>query len=149
MADDSAVLLFDGTCGFCAGSVQFVLAHETREARRRTLRFASLQSDFGMKLRRAHPELERVDSVIWFEPGDAGRPEMLFVRSAAVLRVLRYLGGGWSVLAVAGRIVPRVIRDAVYDLMARRRHRLVRGGASCLLPSVEQRARFIEWDTAA
>ncbi|MDB4877673.1 MAG: hypothetical protein JWM41_4119 [Gemmatimonadetes bacterium] len=146
MTDRVAVLLFDGTCGFCARSVQFVLAHETR---RQTLHFASLQSEYGTELRRNHPELERVDSVIWLEPAEAGRPEAVLVRSAAVFRVLHYLGGVWSALATLGRLVPRVIRDAVYDLVARHRQRLVGSGPSCLLPSPEQRARFIEWDTAA
>jgi predicted DCC family thiol-disulfide oxidoreductase YuxK len=142
----AAVLLFDGTCGFCARSVQFVLRHETR---RRTLHFASLQSAYGTELRRAHPELERVDSVIWLEPGNGPRADVLLVRSAAVFRVLHYLGGVWSLLGMLGRVVPRVVRDGVYDLVARHRQKLVRSGPSCLLPSAEQRARFIEWDTAA
>jgi predicted DCC family thiol-disulfide oxidoreductase YuxK len=146
MGEGHAVLLFDGTCGFCARSVQFVLRHETRRC---TLHFASLQSEFGTELRRNHPELERVDSVIWFEPGDARHPKVLAVRSAAVFRVLHYLGGVWSVLATLGRLVPRVIRDAMYDLVARHRQQLARGGPSCLLPSPAQRARFIEWDHAA
>jgi len=142
MSEQPALLLFDGTCGFCAESVQFVLE---REKRRRTLRFASLQSSPGAEVRERHPELEGVDSVIWVEAGVAGQPERVFVRSAAVFRVLRYLGGVWTGLAVVGAIVPAFARDAVYDWVARHRHQLIRRGKACLLPTPEQRERFVDW----
>ena len=146
MGEQPALLLFDGTCGFCAESVQFVLS---REKRRRTLRFASLQSQPGADVRERHPELEGVDSVIWVEAGAAGQPERVFVRSAAVFRVLRYLGGVWTAFAWAGRIVPAFVRDAVYDWVARHRHQLIRRGKACLLPTPEQRERFVDWSTLA
>jgi predicted DCC family thiol-disulfide oxidoreductase YuxK len=142
MSEQSALLLFDGTCGFCAESVQFVLS---REKRRQTLRFASLQGEPGAEVRARHPELERVDSVIWVEPSEGGQPERVFVRSAAVLRVLRYLGGVWTVLAWLAVIVPAFVRDAVYDWVARHRHQLIRRGKACLLPTPEQKARFVDW----
>ena len=143
MSDGSALLLYDGTCGFCAESVQFVLRHEG--ASDRSLRFASLQSPTGVDVRARHPELEGVDSVIWVEAGVAGQPERVFVRSAAVFRVLRYLGGVWTGLAVVGAIVPAFVRDAVYDWVARHRHQLIRRGKACLLPTPEQRERFVDW----
>jgi predicted DCC family thiol-disulfide oxidoreductase YuxK len=145
MSEPSPILLFDGTCGFCARSVQFVLA---RERRRRTLRFASLQSPTGLAARQRHPELASVDSVIWLEPGGSDRGERVLVRSNAALEIMRYLGGGWSALATIGGIVPRFVRDRVYDLIARHRHELD-DAASCLLPSPEQRARFIDWESIA
>jgi predicted DCC family thiol-disulfide oxidoreductase YuxK len=145
MNDRSALLLYDGTCGFCAQSVQFVLRHERQ---RRTLRFAALQSEPGTAVRERHPELDRVDSVIWLEPGDGPQNERVYVRSAAVLRVLRYLGGVWTALAWLGGLVPSVVRDALYDFIARNRQKLVRGGASCLLPTIEQRARFVDLQAA-
>lgn len=142
-----ALLLFDGTCGFCAGSVQFVLRHESR---RKTLTFASLQSETGSRVRRAHPELDDVDSVIWYEPATPGRAETVLVRSSAVVRVLDYLGGLWRILGWLARIIPRFVRDAAYDFVARHRHQLVRGrGPMCLVPSEDQRARFIDLATAA
>jgi len=140
MSEHSAILLYDGTCGFCAKSVQFVLA---REKRRHSLRFAPLQSDLGTEVQQRHPELVGVDSVIWLEPAVGGAPESVSVRSTAVFHVMRYLGGVWSVLAGLGSVVPRFARDAVYDLIARHRHKIIRADPSCLLPSPEQRARFI------
>lgn len=119
------------------------------EGHRRTLRFASLQSPTGVDARRRHPELAAIDSVIWLEPADAGRAERVYTRSTAALRVMRYLGGGWGVLGVLGAMMPRALRDPIYNLIARHRHELVRDGASCLLPSPEQRARFIDWESIA
>jgi predicted DCC family thiol-disulfide oxidoreductase YuxK len=128
---DAPVLLYDGTCGFCARSVQFVLAHD----RRGSLRFGPLQGAFGRSVVAAHPELHDVDSVVWVD-GSAVK-----VRSDAALVVLHYLGGGWSALSALGRLVPRRLRDALYDAIARRRFRLA--ARACLLPTPHERVRFL------
>ena len=133
-----ALLLYDGDCGVCAASVQLVLRHD----RRRTLRFASLQGATGTALRARHPALAAVDSVLWVEPAPDGRGERVLVRSAAALRVARYLGGWWRVLGALGWLVPRPVRDAAYDLIARHRMRL--RAPACLLPDAGERARFVE-----
>jgi predicted DCC family thiol-disulfide oxidoreductase YuxK len=130
------LLLYDGACGFCAASVQFVLRHE----RHHRLRFAALESELGRAIRTRHPELAGVDSMIWVE--HAGGGERVLTRSAAVLQVARYLGGPWRAAAIA-RLVPRRIRDAVYDLIARHRHRLVRDQQQCYLPPPAARSRFL------
>jgi predicted DCC family thiol-disulfide oxidoreductase YuxK len=140
MSDRTALLLYDGTCGFCAESVQFVLRHDSAK---RTLRFASLQSPTGTALRARYPELNSIDSVIWYEPGTNGA-DVVLVRSRAVLRVLRYLGGVWSALGLLGALVPRVVRDWAYDFVARHRHKLIRGAPMCVIPLPEQRDRFVE-----
>lgn len=141
---DSALLLYDGSCGFCARSVQFVLRHE---GARRSLRFASLQSPTGAEIRARHPALNAIDSVIWYEAGRSR--DVVLIRSRAVLRVLAYLGGVWSVLGWLGAIVPRVIRDRVYDFIARHRHKLIRGAPSCVIPTAEQRPRFVDFGITA
>jgi predicted DCC family thiol-disulfide oxidoreductase YuxK len=139
VAESSPVLLYDGTCGFCAESVQLVLRHD----RRRTLRFAALQGAFGVDVRARHPELARVDSVVWVDPPLAGQAERVLVRSDAALRVARYLGG-WFHLARLAAVLPRPLRDAGYDLVARHRHRLLSDGPSCLIPAPEVRGRFLD-----
>ena len=135
----SPVLLYDGTCGFCAASVQLVLRHD----RRGTLRFAALDGATGAEVRRRYPELDGVDSMIWVEPGSAGAPDRVLTRSDAALRLARYLGGWWR-LAGAARVLPRRFRHAMYDLVARHRHRLSPGGPACLVPAPEVRARFLD-----
>jgi predicted DCC family thiol-disulfide oxidoreductase YuxK len=136
---DYPVLLYDGTCGFCAESVQLVLRHD----RRRTLRFAALQGEFGTLVRERHPELEGVDSIVWVDPPGSGQGSRVLVRSDAALRVARYLGGWWTLVLPLGSI-PRAIRDAVYNLIARHRHSLVGSGPSCLVPGPEVRKRFLD-----
>lgn len=132
------VLLYDGTCGLCAGSVQFVLRRDPNGP----LRFAALQSGFGQAVLARHAGLRDVDSMVWVDCVGSGSSERIRVRSDAVLRACEYLGGWWALLAV-GRAVPRVVRDGLYRIVARHRHRLVRG-ERCLVPTPEQRARFIE-----
>jgi predicted DCC family thiol-disulfide oxidoreductase YuxK len=133
------VLLYDGTCGFCAESVQLVLRHD----RRRTLRFAALQGAFGAEVRARHPELEGIDSVVWVDPETDGRPGRVLVRSDAAIRVAAYLGG-WFTLVRLGGLLPRRVRDGLYDAVARHRHRLLGTAPSCLIPAPEVRDRFLD-----
>jgi predicted DCC family thiol-disulfide oxidoreductase YuxK len=134
-----AILFYDGTCGLCARSVQWVLAHERRD---RTLRFASLQGPRAASIAEIRRMAPALDSVIWFEPGDDAYPARVLTRSAAVLAVWRHVGGPWRGLAAVGRLVPRVARDRLYDLIARHRHSLA--GPACVLPTEEQRERFLD-----
>ena len=113
-----------------------------RNDRRGSLRFAALDSSFGRAVLERHPELAEVDSVVWYEPVPGGASERILTRSAAALRVARYLGGAWRLAAVAG-LIPRSVRDSLYDLVARHRHQLVRGGQQCLIPAPDQRDRFL------
>jgi predicted DCC family thiol-disulfide oxidoreductase YuxK len=129
------VLLYDGSCGFCAESVQFALRHD----RKSVLRFAALDGAFGRDLRARHPALAGVDSLVLVEPGDAG--ERVRIRSDAALAVVEAFGGWW-VAARAARIIPRAVRDLIYRVVARHRHRLSRA-AACIVPTPEQASRFL------
>lgn len=133
----ASVLLYDGTCGLCAASVQFVLRHD----RTGTLQFAPLQGTYASRVLAQHPELAGTDSVVWVETHDSGKPDTIAVRSEAALRAVAYLGGWWSLLR-AGRVLPRALRDAVYDFVARHRHQFTR--EQCFLPTADQRPRFID-----
>ena len=134
----AAVLLYDGLCGFCNGSVRMILRHD----RRGTLRFAALQSDYGRAAIERHPELKGVDSVVMLEASPGGE-ERVYVRSDAALRVASYLGGVWKLFLIA-RLVPAPARDFLYDLFARYRYRLFGKYDTCLLPAPEVRRRFID-----
>lgn len=136
--DGAPLLLYDGTCGFCNASVQFIIARD----RRGTMRFAPLQSDVGAAVIGRHPALRDIDSVVYVDGYGTGDGERVSVRSAAALAICRYLGRPWS-LASAGRVVPAVIRDAVYDLIARHRYRFFGRHDSCALPPSDVRGRFI------
>ena len=135
----AAVLFYDGTCGFCNGIVRFILDHE----RSHTLRYATLQGKSGAALIERHPYLSEIDSVIWVEPDAGKRTEQVFVRSDAALRVARYLGGFWRIGLLAC-VIPRRVRDAVYDFVARHRYRLTRMPASCRVLNGQDRSRFLD-----
>jgi predicted DCC family thiol-disulfide oxidoreductase YuxK len=135
-SDSRSVLLYDGDCGFCAGSVQFMLRHEPAAARAR-LAFAPLQGALATMVRERFPELAAVDSVVWYDPSVPA----VRVRSAAALAAMAHLGGMWAAVATIGRLVPRVLRDAIYDQIARRRFDIA--APACLLPSAEHRVRFL------
>lgn len=135
---DGPVLLYDGECGFCSSSMQFILRHEKDH----TLRFAALQGAFGRAAIERHPQLQGVDSAVWLEPASARGPERAHVRSDAMLRIAAYLGGFWRV-AAAGHLLPRSLRDMAYDFVARHRHHLPGTTAECLVPTPAVRERFI------
>ena len=138
MTKMAPLLLYDGTCGFCAASVAFMLRHE----RQHTLRFATLQGEVGSDLRRRHPQLQSVDSMVWVDPAPGGHEEAVYVRSAAALQAARYLGGAWRLLTV-GKLLPGPLRDRIYDWIARHRHSLSVSGARCFVPTPEQASRFL------
>ena len=135
---EGPILLYDGECGVCAASVQWILKHE----RSMQLRFASLQSPAGRALREAGGVGQEIDSLIWVEaPDRAGGAIRVRIWSDAVLSVLNYVGGVWKILLVM-RWVPAILRHAAYRLFAK--HRLMFVPVACLLPPPGVRRRFLE-----
>jgi len=132
-AGRGAVVLFDGVCNLCNGSIQFIVRRDPNGY----FRFASLQSEYGRALLREHG-LDEADlfSVILVEDGKA------YARSDAALRIARRLAGGWKA-AGALRVVPRALRDRVYDLVARNRYRWFGRRDTCMIPTPELRERFL------
>lgn len=106
-------MLYDGGCGFCGWAVRFILRHD----RHRVFRFAPLDSDPARLLLSWHGLPEDPGSVVVLDDGQA------FLRSDALLRVLRRLGGGLHLLRLGGAL-PRPLRDVGYDWVARHRGRL-------------------------
>ena len=131
------VLLYDGTCGLCSRLVQFVLRVDPEG----TLCFGSLQEGYARALWSRHPELREVDSVAWVESSPTAG-ERVFIRSEAGLRLVRYLGYPWRLLALA-HVIPRSVRDRLYDYVARRRHRWFDEAPVCALGTPQEQARFL------
>lgn len=129
----SKILLFDGVCNFCDGTVQFVLKHDKKEA----FSFASLQSEAGQSLLRKHGlPLEDYDSFVYLDEGK------VHTKSTAALRVLKELGGIYRALYLL-IAVPKPIRDAVYMMIAKNRYKWFGKKDACTLPSKEVRKRFL------
>ena len=132
------VLLYDGSCAFCNRSVRFILAREKRHS----LSFASLDSPYGKRSLGQFPELQHLDSMVWVEVDSDDGAVHAHTRSAAGLRIARYLGGLWSLFSVCW-FVPRPIRDRVYDLIAKHRHTMVRQ-APCVVFPPEVKHRILD-----
>jgi predicted DCC family thiol-disulfide oxidoreductase YuxK len=126
-----AVLLFDGVCTLCNGFVQFVIQRDPAGR----FQFATLQSDAARRLLQAAPQ-PLPDTLVLVENG------RMFLRSTAALRVARGLKFPWP-LAFALVVVPRPLRDWLYDIVARNRYRWFGRRDVCMVPTPELRARFL------
>jgi len=127
------ILLFDGVCNLCNGFVKGVIMRDTQAV----IRYASLQSEVGQQL------LDTVglsdfsmDTVILIEG------EKVFTKSDVSLRIFQHLGGAWSYLHYLS-IIPKFIRDSIYDLIAHNRYRWFGKQDTCMLPRPEWEDRFL------
>lgn len=131
---DKPILLFDGICNLCNGSVLWVIRHDPRNQ----FRFASLQSEVGRQLlAEAGLPAAALNTVVLHADG------RFYTRSDAALGVLSHLGSPWSWLG-ALRVIPRSIRNVVYDWIARNRYRWFGKKDSCMIPTPELRSRFLD-----
>lgn len=130
----NGIVFYDGVCGLCDRSVRFLLQRD----RRATLRFAPLQGDTACARSDLPAELRSV--VFILRPNTP--EEQIYFRSDAALRLLDHVGGGWRIVSWL-RLIPRPIRDAVYDFIASRRYRWFGKFDACRIPPPEWRARFL------
>ncbi|MCB0556214.1 MAG: thiol-disulfide oxidoreductase DCC family protein [Phaeodactylibacter sp.] len=127
------ILLFDGVCNLCNGAVQFIIRRDPNAV----FRFASLQSEFARKSLAEHKKnSDDLDTVVLLEE------QQLYVKSDAALRAVRYLSGLWPLL-YGFIILPRPLRNAVYDWVARNRYRWFGKKSQCMIPRPEWRERFL------
>jgi predicted DCC family thiol-disulfide oxidoreductase YuxK len=136
MSDGTAkyIILFDGVCNLCTGSVQFVLKRD----KKKEFFFGSLQGYAGQDyLKKYQLPSNTFNSFLLIEG------ERIYTRSTAALRTAKHLGGGWPLL-YGFIIVPKFIRDAVYNLIAKNRYRWFGQKEACWLPTPELRSRFLE-----
>jgi predicted DCC family thiol-disulfide oxidoreductase YuxK len=127
------ILLFDGVCNLCNASVQWVIRHDPEGI----FRFASLQSESGKRLlKQCGLPPDSLNTVVLVE-GSTAR-----TRSDAPLRIFEILGRRWVWLSVF-RWVPRFVRDAIYEWVARHRYRWFGKKSECMLPAPEQKVRFL------
>ena len=134
------VLLYDGVCGLCNRLVQFTLRHDHRDL----FHFASLQGPTAAPILERHGQ-SPADLDTFYVVTNLEQPgEQLRARSEAALFVLRGLGGAWRVLAVLGRALPKGLRDAAYNVVARNRYRFFGQLEACPLPDPRHRHKFVE-----
>ena len=135
-AEQHAVILFDGVCNLCNGTVDFVLRHD----RKGRYHFAALQSEAGRRLASANGnDPDRLETILLIQNGRVHR------RSGAVLRIASGLGLPWSLAAVF-LAIPWFLRDWAYQALAASRYSLFGKRDTCRLPTPEEQERFLKND---
>ncbi len=128
-----AIVFYDGSCGFCQASVQFILKYNKQQ----DLYFATLQSDVLSKLLPKGEIPDPLpDAVLFLEAGK------LYTASDAVLQIAKHLNFPVSILYYF-RFIPLSFRNFVYSFIAKHRYKIAGRQNSCILPSTSQRERFI------
>jgi predicted DCC family thiol-disulfide oxidoreductase YuxK len=130
------IIFFDGVCGLCNGTIDFVL----REDHERTFLYSPLQGETFQSIERDHPETLNTDSIFVLKRGP--EREILLQKSDALLFILERLPR-YRWLALLGRIFPAPIRDMVYRAIAATRYRIWGRRDSCRRPTPEESARFL------
>jgi predicted DCC family thiol-disulfide oxidoreductase YuxK len=130
---DHPIILFDGVCNFCNGAINFIL----RQDKSGVFRFAALQSPAGQQLlQQYHLPTQSFDSFILIENG------RVYKSSTAGIKLYNRLPWYWKWTQVFW-IVPRFLRDAIYNTIARNRYKWFGRKDQCMVPTPEQKSRFL------
>ena len=129
--DRQQVVLFDGVCGMCNASVDFILNRD----RDKKFLFSALQGKFANE--QFPQECKDLNTIIYFRNGKILR------RSSAVLQILVDLGWPWVVVWPL-LLIPAFLRDLFYRIIANSRHLISKKRATCRLPSPEEKDRFLD-----
>lgn len=134
MLYDSRVIFFDGVCNFCNYWVNFVIKRD----RKKKLKFTTLQGETARQLLpQYHINPSSLSSVILIDKGKA------YTQSSAAIRICKYLNGGWK-LFYGLIIIPKLIRDYFYIIVARNRYKWFGKKNECMAPTQEIRERFLD-----
>jgi len=132
--NEAPIILFDGVCNLCNGAVQFVLKHD----RKKQFVFASLQSEAGQKLLdQYHLPAANYTSFVLLLDGKA------YTRSTAALKVARNLNGLYK-LGYVFMLVPKFIRDGVYNWISNNRYKWFGKRDACMIPTPQLKERFLD-----
>ena len=132
-----SVVLYDGLCGFCDASVQWLLKADTAAR----YRFAPLQGETAAAILARHPKIPKdLDSILLVEPD--GATERVSWHSRAIFQICRGLPGAWRAVSWFG-VFPRLLTDTGYRLFARSRYYVWGRRESCRIPAPGERARFL------
>lgn len=131
--NEVSVILFDGVCNLCNSSVNFIIDRD----KGRVFRFAVLQSGTGREfLEKNNLPAEPADSIMLIENGS------WFTRSTAALRIAKKLSGAWPLLYIF-IIIPRFVRDAAYNYIAKNRYKWFGRQDRCRVPAPELEELFL------
>ena len=138
--NSNKIILFDGVCNFCNFWVNFIIDHDKKDF----FRFAALQSETGqnilkqinLKTNNFWQSQRLPDSLILVDK------QNYFIKSSAALNILKHLSGFWKILFVF-IIIPRPIRNFIYDLIAKNRYKIFGKKHVCRIPNEKEKGKFI------
>lgn len=126
------VILFDGVCNLCNGTVDFLLKWD----RKKQFRFAALQSETGQSLLLKYKIPIKTDSVILI------KSNTIYTESDAAIEIAGMLPFPWK-LGVLFRVIPKKMRDKIYRWIAKNRYRWFGKRESCRIPTTEEMKFFV------
>ena len=129
MEKEKRIIIFDGVCGLCNKSVDILIKLD----RHKIFQYTSLQGEF-VKTLDIEPD---IDSIVFYEDG------ILYYKSTAILKILRSLGGIW-IMSNIFYLIPQVIRDFIYDVIAKYRYKIFGKIDSCRMPKEGEEELFID-----
>ena len=130
------LILFDGVCNLCNSSVLYVIKRDKKNI----FLFTPLQSEVGKQIiRKFGIDTSQVDSIILYNPSK----EVIAYKSTAALKVASNLGFPTNILSVF-IIIPNVIRNLVYDFIAKNRYKWYGKKESCMIPTPELKSKFLD-----
>lgn len=132
MDNEHAIVIFDGKCNLCSGSVKFIIDRD----KRRYFKFLSLQSKQAQHLLAERNVRISADSVILIEN------EEIYIRSRAALKISARLTWPWRIASWL-KILPAFLLDPFYKLIAKCRYRIWGKTEKCMLPSPDIKDRFL------
>ena len=135
LPENKKIILFDGVCNLCNGAVLKTIKYDKKNQ----FVFTALDSDTGKKiLNHLKINTAKVDSIILYEPNLA-----YYIKSSAALKVMNDFGGFWKLNNIFW-VVPKPIRDMVYDFIAKNRYKWFGKKESCMIPTPELKAKFLD-----
>ena len=131
---DKKIILFDGVCNLCDASVQFIIKHDDKDI----FRFVALQSELGQEiLKHIGVNSKSIDNILLYEPGIA-----YYYKAEAVMRIAKELKGWYSFISYFSFLGKSA--HFIYDYVAKNRYKWYGKKESCMIPTLELKAKFLE-----
>ncbi len=130
---DQKIILFDGVCNLCNGAVTYIIKRDKKNV----FKFAALQSEIGQQLiSKFNIDTSKVDSIILIDG------EKHYTKSSAALHIAKQLSGAYPLL-FGFMVVPKFIRNSIYDYIAKNRYKWFGKKESCMIPTAELKSKFL------
>lgn len=133
LSDSHPIIFFDGVCGFCSASLDWIIKADDKE----TFRYCTLQDDLGQMMREQTGRAQDMDTVIGLYKGQ------IYTKTDVTILICDHLGGAYNILGSILKVIPRSLRDVGYNIVAKYRYNIMGKKEECYIPSAAIRAQFV------